>query len=79
MIGLVRKATGGCAPTPPFAPGVALASPSASAAFADAKPMACTLSASARPVRLADAADYHDERLNARFGGQTAFAERRAL
>ena len=27
---------------------------------------------------LADAADYYDERLHARFGGQTAFAERRA-
>jgi len=27
---------------------------------------------------LADAADYYDERLHARFGGETAFAERRA-
>jgi type III secretion system-like peptide-binding chaperone len=26
---------------------------------------------------LADAADYYDERLNARFGGETAFSERR--
>jgi hypothetical protein len=28
---------------------------------------------------LSDAADYYDERLHARFGGETAFAERRAL
>jgi T3SS (YopN, CesT) and YbjN peptide-binding chaperone 1 len=27
---------------------------------------------------LSDAADYYDERLHARFGGQTAFTERRA-
>lgn len=27
---------------------------------------------------LADAADYYDERLHARFGGETAFADRRA-